>query len=231
MVDRLDISEIMEKAARVEGKSRRRTLSKRDAEDFVRLCINNPRARVRVYSSDGFVPNSYTQKAEITYVERTFDGDIVVSRASAKRPFGCGETQIVQASALPDDSDPAEKAARFKRIRNPNAAAPGGCGRSHLTQAVFAGDVDGLAMLMDKTPDIDATDENGDTALKVAVRKDRLDMLRTLIAAGADVNHKPHRHSMSPLEFAMKRGNDEAVRILLDAGADATGVRIPVPAA
>lgn len=61
--------------------------------------------------------------------------------------------------------------------------------------------------------------QNLNDDLLAAVRKSDLEKVRSLLAAGADVNAKSP-YGATPLFFACDRGNVEIVRLLLDKGAD-----------
>lgn len=73
-----------------------------DADEVTTALAKLPEAksRVRVYSSWGFVPNSYKYRSDIQFVEATLDenGDWVwtVSWGRAQRSFGKASTVIVK---------------------------------------------------------------------------------------------------------------------------------------
>jgi len=92
--------EILQAAKTIEGKRRQRTLTESDAADFLQLAAENPGCRVRVYSAQGFVSNSYKYRAPITYVEREADGIVIVRETDAKRSNGTGSTRVVVKSTL-----------------------------------------------------------------------------------------------------------------------------------
>ena len=89
------VESIMEEARRLEGRARKRCLSRGDAKVFVELREDNPGKRVRVYSCQGFVPNSYSYRADITYVECGPSGSVNIGRAGASRSNGRGSLRIV----------------------------------------------------------------------------------------------------------------------------------------
>jgi ankyrin repeat protein len=66
---------------------------------------------------------------------------------------------------------------------------------------------------------IDATDEDGRTALMVAVEDGQVDVVQALIDGGADITVKTKEHEITALIYAMMRGDDEIIKILLTAGA------------
>ena len=67
--------------------------------------------------------------------------------------------------------------------------------------------------------DVNAKDENGDTALIWAARYDKEKVVSALLAAGADVNVK-NAYGTTALMLAARNGNEKAVAALLAAGAD-----------
>lgn len=100
-IDEAAITELHHEALRIEGKARVRVLRAPDYADFLHLCRTYPNAkRIRVYSSDGFVPNSYPGKTVITCLERTVNElgeyDYVVKRVSALRPHGIGKLRVIE---------------------------------------------------------------------------------------------------------------------------------------
>lgn len=71
--------------------------------DDVRLVLQNlkkAKRRIRAYSDDGFVPNSYRWKCSIQYIEATKNPDgswrIYSGWTGAQRPRGQGNLFVVQ---------------------------------------------------------------------------------------------------------------------------------------
>ena len=89
------VESILDAARRLEGRARKRCLSVGDAQAFLDLRSGNPGKRVRVYSSQGFVANSYGYRADITFVACGPNGTVVVNRTGAARPHGRGSLQVV----------------------------------------------------------------------------------------------------------------------------------------
>ena len=85
--------------------------------------------------------------------------------------------------------------------------------------AVRAGDVARLEALADAGADINALDDHGQTALMNAARDGRMDVVRWLIARGAELDHTAKFH-LSALMLAVINGRDAIVGLLVDAGAD-----------
>ena len=91
---RIDI--LLSESGDLPVRSTKRPLYLSDIICFVKLVRTNPHKRVRVYSSDGFVPNSYHYRCDIQYIEKAKDGGVFFGWAGARRPRGSGSTQIVQ---------------------------------------------------------------------------------------------------------------------------------------
>lgn len=88
-------------AETVNGDRKVRTISNKAIRSFINLIDENPDAtRIRRYSSDGFVANSYDYPASIVYVEaiKQADGSFScrVDEAGAKRPHGAGSLAVIQ---------------------------------------------------------------------------------------------------------------------------------------
>ncbi len=100
--DRTAIESTLKDAAKkTNGRRRTRILYTGDIRDLLDAIDQNPSAnRVRSYSADGFVPNSYDYPAEISYCEgnRNEDGtwNIVVGTTGAKRSRGEGSLLVIQ---------------------------------------------------------------------------------------------------------------------------------------
>jgi len=78
-----------------------------------------------------------------------------------------------------------------------------------------------IADLVKHGETIDQEDEDGNTALMFAVSDKRHQMIKDLLALGADVNHKA-KDAMDefPLLLASRKQDPEILKIVLDAGAD-----------
>ena len=88
-----------------------------------------------------------------------------------------------------------------------------------MKAAVKAGDVAALEALLDAGADLNARDEQGQTALMNASRDGHTAMVRLLVARGADLNHTA-KFNLSALMLAVINGRDAIVAILVEAGAD-----------
>lgn len=87
-----------------------------------------------------------------------------------------------------------------------------------ILRAARSGDA-ALKAVLARGVSINATDDDGETALMEAADERRADTLRVLVANGADVN-RADEDGETALMIAADEGNLEAVRILLDAGAN-----------
>ncbi|MGW9173865.1 ankyrin repeat domain-containing protein [Streptomyces decoyicus] len=89
-----------------------------------------------------------------------------------------------------------------------------------LTWAAGDGDAARVARLLGEGVGVDAPDSEGHTALDLTVRRGHADVVRLLIAAGADPEQRAGEYQEStPLCLAAAHGHTAAVRALLDAGA------------
>jgi hypothetical protein len=107
------------------------------------------------------------------------------------------------------------------------ACAASGCGdgRDHATAgrdlvgAASAGDVAGLARLLDSGVPVDATDDRGATALLAAVAADRRGAVQFLLDRGADVNAQAANRD-SPWLLAGAEGRAQMLEAMLPHGPD-----------
>ena len=82
------------------------------------------------------------------------------------------------------------------------------------------GNVDAIKVLLKYRADLDIANADGDTCLHVVARRDYCkDVIHTMIKNGADVNAK-NMFNETPLMKAHKKGNIDATKELLNAGAD-----------
>jgi hypothetical protein len=94
----MDTMQLVEMAKAVNGRARSRTIGQKEAQtilDLVAAHQNSPELHtIRVYSSDGFVANSYNFRADVRYFEATRNeqGEFVVRTGScdAHRSGGSG---------------------------------------------------------------------------------------------------------------------------------------------
>jgi hypothetical protein len=91
-------------------------------------------------------------------------------------------------------------------------------GCTPLHYAVYRGNLDIVAMLLEEWADVNATDVNGWTCLHWATFEAREDCVAFLLAHKADVNAKD-RDGMTALHWAAYRGHTAVVNLLLEHGA------------
>ncbi|KAF6793448.1 37s ribosomal protein rsm22 [Colletotrichum musicola] len=93
-------------------------------------------------------------------------------------------------------------------------------GAMPLMVAAVNGRDDIVAMLLERGAALEPKDENGHTAILYAVCcEQKSGVLGLLIDHGADMNALDH-HNWTPLDFAVGRGQSDAVRQLIERGAD-----------
>jgi ankyrin repeat protein len=115
----------------------------------------------------------------------------------------------------------------LKAGADPDAPLPGG--ETPLMTAARTGTLRSVKALLDAGARPDGKDDRrGQTALMWAAAEGHADVVRELIAAGADFRMRL-TSGFSPLLFAVRRGHIGVVRVLLEAGADANEA-IPVDA-
>ncbi|MGC9378265.1 ankyrin repeat domain-containing protein [Streptomyces sp. MH13] len=101
---------------------------------------------------------------------------------------------------------------------------------NELPGAAQAGDVEGVARLLDSGVPVDAVNDQARSALDLAVQENHVDVVRLLLAAGADpALHAGYYHDHTPLTYAASLGHTPVVEALLDAGVSmrAQADRIP----
>jgi ankyrin repeat protein len=96
-----------------------------------------------------------------------------------------------------------------------------------IASAAQSGDVDALRQRLDARPDlINALAGRGfpkATALHLAVLLNRHEVIRLLIARGADLDRREYPDNAAPLHFAAMYGDLETIKLLVEAGADIEG--------
>jgi TonB family protein len=88
-----------------------------------------------------------------------------------------------------------------------------------LMQAVRDQEGDTVKELLGRSPDLNAKDQEGWTALTYAALNEDSSILKALIDEGADVNLRDN-HGMTPLIHAAVYGHVSIAKLLLDRGAD-----------
>jgi ankyrin repeat protein len=90
-----------------------------------------------------------------------------------------------------------------------------------MAEAAKADDLAGVRKLIKEHADVNATANDGSSALLWAAYHSNVDMTKALLAAGATVDAANH-YGVTPLLQASRNGDVEVVRALLDAGAEPT---------
>jgi ankyrin repeat protein len=86
-----------------------------------------------------------------------------------------------------------------------------------LMKAAWDGELEIAQYLIDSGADVNAVDDQKETALFSAVKRDRVEIAQLLIDRGAKVNVKDSRE-FTPLIAAAAAGNPEIIKILVKAG-------------
>jgi ankyrin repeat protein len=95
--------------------------------------------------------------------------------------------------------------------------------REQLHLAAQDGDVERVAQLLKDDYQTNVFDELGKTPLHYAVERGHLDVIRILLASGADINaHDEHVIGNTPLRDVAANCSFEVAKMLIDAGADPT---------
>ena len=87
--------------------------------------------------------------------------------------------------------------------------------------AAAKGDTETVVELLGKGANIDATDNQGNTAVMAATQKNNVNMVKTLIEHGTDINIRNHNLD-NVLLYAGAAGYLEIVQLAVQAGADTT---------
>ncbi|MCC7037528.1 MAG: ankyrin repeat domain-containing protein [Alphaproteobacteria bacterium] len=91
-------------------------------------------------------------------------------------------------------------------------------GKTALMMAAEAGQTEAIKYLLTRKPDLTQTDPEGNTALLLALTKDKSAAALLLIAAGSDVN--AHNNSYTyPIHWAAHNGDLDAAKALAEKGA------------
>lgn len=94
-------------------------------------------------------------------------------------------------------------------------------GQTPLMLAIKHGEVrESIQLLIDLGSDVNATDNRGKTALHLAVKREDVEIVKLLIAAGANVNVQGTGDRQSPLHLAVSQENVEITVALFQAGAN-----------
>jgi len=88
-----------------------------------------------------------------------------------------------------------------------------------LFNKIRAGDLEAVADLLDRHPELANAVEDGGTALHVAAWENRPRIAGLLLDAGADLDARDARHGMLPIAWANEHGHMKMVRFLYGRGA------------
>ncbi len=92
---------------------------------------------------------------------------------------------------------------------------------TRLADAAMNGDRAAVASLLPQKVDVNAAQGDGTTALHWAAYRDDLEMVKMLLAAGANAKAATREGSITPLFMACQNGDAAIIEALLKAGADA----------
>jgi hypothetical protein len=158
--------------------------------------------------------------------------EIAAKNAPAERQKMSSSGSAAATAGRPETADAVAEAQRFGVIGgataqsapSPQLAAPmAQSARSsdpavQMRRAAEIGDVAPVRMLLDKRAPIDARDENGRTALMLAVLHGQSDAVDVLLARGADPN-AADAHGTTPLQAAIAADQQAIIAALQRAGA------------
>jgi ankyrin repeat protein len=96
---------------------------------------------------------------------------------------------------------------------------------SRLSEAAMQGDHQAVRALLAQNADVNGAQGDGSTALHWAAFHDDMDLVRTLLAAGANVRAVTREGGITPLFMACVNGNADIVETLLFVGADANSAK------
>ena len=99
-----------------------------------------------------------------------------------------------------------------------------GRGDTRLADAAMQGNRDRVRSLLKQAADMNAAQADGMTALHWAAYQDDLQMMKLLLAAGANVKAATRVGRITPLFLSCANGNPAALEALLQAGADPNSV-------
>ena len=96
---------------------------------------------------------------------------------------------------------------------------------ARLADAAQQGDKDAVRTLLKQKADINGAHGDGATALHWAAYNDDLEMVRILLASGANINATTREGALTPLFMACTNGDAPMIEALLKAGADAKSTK------
>jgi ankyrin repeat protein len=96
---------------------------------------------------------------------------------------------------------------------------------TRLSDAAMHGDQDAIRSLLKQKVDVNAPQGDGSTALHWAAYRDDQEMVKLLLAVGANAKAITREGAITPLLMACQNGNAAMIETLLKAGADANAVK------
>ena len=110
----------------------------------------------------------------------------------------------------------------FSRMSTPQVAAAvsAAARKFEVHDAALAGNATKLEELLKDRLPIETVDMHGHTPLQHAINESRLDAVKVLIKYGAKLNHQQEGNIL-PLHAAIRKGDPDVLRALLDGGASA----------
>jgi ankyrin repeat protein len=96
---------------------------------------------------------------------------------------------------------------------------------TRLADAAMQGDNDSVRSLLKQKVDVNTPQGDGSTALHWAAYRDDLEMVKLLLAAGANAKAATREGAITPLLMACQNGNAALIETLLKAGSDANAVK------
>jgi len=96
---------------------------------------------------------------------------------------------------------------------------------ARLAEAAMRGDAKAVKSLIEQKADVNGAQGDGTTALHWAASNDDVEMVKMLIAAGANVKAATRLGAITPIFMACENGSPKAIEALLNAGVDANSVK------
>lgn len=148
--------------------------------------------------------------------------DILRMTAEATGNLHARSEHEAEVGRLLQAGDDAAAAAAVRSLPESRRLESDSYGRPLLQVAAVNGGVSTIETILARGESVDAPDVIGFTALMHAAREGRLDAAKTLLAAGADVNHRGAETGLSlcPLHLAAVGGSEPMVTLLIEAGAN-----------
>lgn len=124
------------------------------------------------------------------------------------------------ASTLLDISGKRMTDLEFSKLGKPEIAAVviAAARKFEVNHAAFFGNAAKLEELLKDRLPVETVDITGYTPLQHAIRESRLDAVKVLIKYGAKLDHQREGHNL-PLHTAIRKGDPDVLRALLEAGA------------